>query len=274
MRLLTILMLNLTTFSMAQDLKESFVSTSMGKIAVHQKRVEGSLPLIFLHGVYFDHHLWDYQVQGIGDRTLISIDMPLHGKSKDIRPKNWSLEDCAMLLLELMDSLSIPKAYAVGHSWGSMTILRAAHHSPERFAGLALCNMPLDAGSAGRRMQFRIQHLLLPFRSFYIQQVAHALYGPSSLALPTKADSLKAELFRSLGSMKARDIRQTDRAVIMKVKSGWLLVKELKVPVLALRGKEDYVPDPTPLEARQVEGGHVSPLEAPEQVLQMIQELW
>lgn len=63
------------------------INTSIGDIFVTIKKVEGSIPVTFLHGVYFDHNLWNNQVNRIIERSVITIDMPLHGKSKNINKK-------------------------------------------------------------------------------------------------------------------------------------------------------------------------------------------
>jgi len=126
--------------------QRSEITTGIGKISVHiKKNTSGKIPIVFLHGIYFDHHLWDKQFDEINDRTVISIDMPFHGDSREnIRP-DWTLNDCAEMLIEILDILQIPRVIAIGHSWGSMSILRAAHKHPERFESIGLCNMLFQA---------------------------------------------------------------------------------------------------------------------------------
>ena len=124
------------------------IHTNLGKIAVCQKLTNSDkTPIMFLHGVYFDHHLWDKVINSIQDRSTFSVDMPFHGLSKEITKTDWTLNDCADMLLEILDSLQIAKVIAVGHSWGSMTILRAASKQPERFENVLLCNMPFLAAT-------------------------------------------------------------------------------------------------------------------------------
>ena len=63
-------------------MEKILVNTHLGKIAVYKKIADTeNIPIIFLHGVYFDHHLWDIQIEEIKDRTVITVDMPLHGES-------------------------------------------------------------------------------------------------------------------------------------------------------------------------------------------------
>ncbi|MEO0895312.1 MAG: alpha/beta hydrolase [Bacteroidota bacterium] len=254
----------------AQYMKPTFIETSTGVIAVQINEVTGSIPLILLHGVYYDHHMWDEQIKGINDRTVITLDMPMHGASKQIRKTNWTLDDCAQMLIDVLDKLEIEEAYAVGHSWGSMTILRAAAKAPNRFKAVGLCNMPFEAATSKTRRQFSMQHTLLPFRSFYAKQVAKALYGKASLANNTE---LQTHLQRSMSKLSNKEVRQTDKAVIMQATSSDGLIKSLQVPAIALKGEEDYVPLSPDLQTQIVSGGHLSPLEVPEIVGKFIQQV-
>ena len=96
-----------------------------------------------MHGVFYDHNLWNYQVSRISEHTTIAIDMPLHGQSRLTTNENWNMDDCSNMLIEILNSKGVEKCYAMCHSWGSMTILRAASQNPDRFIRVGLCNMPI-----------------------------------------------------------------------------------------------------------------------------------
>jgi len=245
------------------------ISTSVGRIMVHIREVPQTTPLIFLHGVYYDHALWNYQTSRIMDRTVITVDMPFHGQSRQ-SSASWDMQDCSQMLIDILDSLQVPKAVAIGHSWGSMTILRAAHKHPDRFQAIGLCNMPFEAGTPGSRWKFRMQHTLLSFRSFYTKQVAKAMYGKQTLA---SNPELAVHLDRSMRLLSTKQIRQTDQRVIMQVEDASDKISQLVVPALALKGREDYVPQSSALPYTLVAGGHVSPLEAPEEVFEFVQKV-
>jgi pimeloyl-ACP methyl ester carboxylesterase len=143
-----------------------YIHTKIGKIAVyHHFANSDKTPIIFLHGVYFDHHLWDAVIESIKDQTIITLDMPMHGMSKELLKDDWTLNDCADMLIEILNILHLPKVIAIGHSWGSMTILRAAHKNPELFSVIGLCNMPFMAASKRKKLTLRMQHIMLPFRN-------------------------------------------------------------------------------------------------------------
>jgi len=256
---------------MKTEAQTQFINTKIGKIAVHTiENKSDNLPIFFLHGVYFDHHLWDEQVQKIDNRMVITLDMPLHGKSREIKKTDWSLSDCANMLIEILDSLKIPKVIAIGHSWGSMTILRAASKHPERFEGIGLCNMPFHAASKKQKATFGLQHSMLIFRNFYTKQAAKALYGKTSLA---ENPSLPNLLSRPMNTLTNKEIRQIDKKVILDAEDATSLIQNLQVKAIALKGKEDYVPTPPKIQTIPVEGGHISPLEQPLKVVDLISSL-
>jgi 3-oxoadipate enol-lactonase len=255
---------------MSNPAQTTFIQTNIGKIAIYKKEsTSDKLPIILLHGVYFDHHLWDEQVKHIDDRTVITIDMPLHGASREITKPDWSLNDCADMLIEVLDGLQIPKVIAVGHSWGSMAILRAANKQPERFSSIVLCNMPFLAASKVKKKLIHIQHYMLVFRYFYTKQTAKALFGKTSIKQnPQLIEMLK----RPMSLLSNNQIKQTDGAVIIDAEDATRLINNLNVRTLALKGKEDYVPIPPNIQTIEIEGGHISPLEKPTMVLNVIQD--
>lgn len=252
------------------NMKQETINTTIGNIVVYQKIVPNTIPVIFLHGVYYDHNLWNYYTGRITDRTVITVDMPHHGKSKGITKKNWNMDDCANMLIEIIDHLKYNQVYAIGHSWGSMTILRASVKEPEKFKAIGLCNMPFDKGTFGKRLQFGFQHSLLPFRKFYTKQVAKAMFSPENI----KAKAEIAEYLElSMSSLNNKEVRKTDKAVITKVDDGSQYLDSLNVPVFALKGNADYVGTPRKIEMTIVDGAHSSPLEQPEKVFVFIKKV-
>lgn len=247
------------------------IHTNLGKIAVYPKLVDSDkTPIIFLHGVYFDHHLWDEIIQSFHDRTTYSVDMPFHGLSKEITKNDWSLNDCAEMLLEILDSLKISQVIAVGHSWGSMTILRAASKQPERFESVLICNMPFLPATKKQKITFGLQHSMLIFRNFYTKQAAKALFGKTSLKEnPSIVDQLK----RPMDLLSNTQIKQTDKAVIADAEDTSELIKNLKVRAVSLKGIEDYVPAPPSIESIIIGGGHISPLEQPHEIISLVHKL-
>ncbi|MFN6039290.1 MAG: alpha/beta fold hydrolase [Bacteroidota bacterium] len=246
----------------------NFISIDIGKIALyHRQNQSTKTPIIFLHGVYFDHHLWDDIIKELNDRTVISIDMPLHGLSKEINKHNWNLHDCAEMLIEILDKLQLKRVIAVGHSWGSMTILRAANIQSERFESVLLCNMPFQAATKKQKMIFNLQHSLLIFRNFYVKQASKALFGSYSLKQNPK---LINQLKQPMSVLSNNEIKQIDRKVIIEAEDSNGLIMNLKCKAIALKGEEDYLSFSPFIKNILVKGGHISPIETPTEILKVI----
>lgn len=253
--------------------KHHFIQTSIGKIAVYEKSASNQhrMPVIFLHGLYFDHEMWKDQVSKIDDRRVISIDMPMHGKSTDIIP-NWTLNDCANMLIELLDSLKIDKTYGVGHSWGSMTLLRAMTVQPSRFEHVGLFNMPYQVYTSKEARKIRMQHIALVFKRMYIKQAAKTLFSASSME---KNPELVYFLSKSMSKLSRRTIKFLDQTVRIESSDQTETIAELKISHTVIMGSEDYI---VPLNdnpnAILINAGHVIPLEAPQRTAQIIQSFF
>lgn len=252
-------------------MEQLFIDTNLGKIAVYKKHGRtDKIPVIFLHGVYFDHNLWEAQTAIIDNRDIILLDMPMHGNSKEIKKSDWTLNDCADMLLEIINKLKINKTISVGHSWGSMTIIRAANKEPERFSALGLCNMPFKELSEKVKQNIKLQHIAIVFRKFYMKQAARALLGKESIS---ENPLLIRKLTEPMSKLTNKEIRYTDTAVRINADDSSEIIKNLEVPSIALIGEEDYVGIPPLNEVITVKGGHVSPIETPNEVNLIINKL-
>ncbi len=245
-------------------MEKTYILTKLGSIAVFTKKMDNDLvPIIFLHGLYFDHHLWGKQIAHFNNRTLIAIDMPLHGESKDEVPTNWTLEDCANMLIEILATLKIQKIIAIGHSWGGMTILRAAAQKPEKFSAIGFCNLPFEETSGMQKMIFQLQHQALIFRTFYMKQAGKFVFGKQSLK---ENPQLMDTLLSSMQKLTNKQIKSVDKLVLLDAKNTSALLAQLTMPVLALKGVDDYVGTFKNIETTLVKGGHISPLESENEV--------
>lgn len=243
----------------------TFIETNLGPICVHTRDRGDRMPIVFLHGIYLDSSLWDDVALDLPDQRLLMIDMPGHGGSPE--PEcDWSLHDCVTMFLRVLDAMGISKCVAVGHSWGAMTTLRAACLHPERFKSLCLLNMPFRKTTGLRRLGFQVQKLLAAFRSFYAKQAAQALYTPSFMA---RRPEVAKQMEKSVAAKSWRGIARLIDAVILEPDDARHLIANLKVPAVFVVGEQDSVGIP-PVETLVVPGGHISPHEAPAEVVRSI----
>ena len=99
-------------------------------------------PLVLIHGgltTIGEMQLW---VQALAKtRQVIAVEMQGHGRTADTeRPMTWTQmgDDIAALL----DSLKIPKADVVGHSFGGASAIRAAIQHPDKVRRLVVISSP------------------------------------------------------------------------------------------------------------------------------------
>ena len=249
--------------------EEKYIRTELGSVFVKIERGDDLPPLIFLHGVFLDHTLWSAFGSELTGRTHIYLDMPSHGNSQMVG-RDWTLDECVDMLIDCLDALNIDQCIAIGHSWGSMTIMRAAVKHPERFLSLGLFNMPYRSTTGMARIGFTLQKSLVYLPRFYGKQAAKSLYT---------ADFLKNHpdiiIDLQVGMQKRRPVEtaRTLDAVILSVEDATRLIQSLQVPALSIVGVEDYVGQTPYLDTRVVPGGHITPHEAPAETERAIQDV-
>ena len=115
------------------------------------------LSIVFIHGLGWDHKLWDGAFERYSDRYhVVAGDTRGHGDSD--KPKGpYSVRQFADDWRGALDSLMIQRACLVGFSQGGMISMHLALDEPDRFVGLALvstlCRIdPVKPAASGDRM--------------------------------------------------------------------------------------------------------------------------
>ena len=239
-------------------MREQRITSGLGQIAVAIDENGAEIPVVFLHGVFLDRSLWADYGSDLTGRTHIYIDMPAHGNSSDIG-HDWSLDDCVEMLINVLDELGVQECIVIGHSWGSMTALRAATKFPTRFKAVGLFNMPFKRASGLSRLGFILQKLMVVFPRFYAKQAAKSLY---SKAVLRQRPDLSTKMQDRLSKRPSKEISRVIDAVILDPTDATQLLHTLRVPAFAMIGETDYVGNPPKIETATVPGGHISPHEA------------
>jgi 3-oxoadipate enol-lactonase len=216
-------------------MNELLIQTHLGRISVLLDDGTRDLPIIYLHGVFLDKTLWTEMNSPVRGRMQVFVDMPAHGNSDNVG-QDWNLNDCADMLICIMDELAVQRCVAVGHSWGSMTALRAAVRFPDRFAALALFNMPFRRTTGLSRITFTLQKSMAVFPAFFAKKAAQALYSPQLLE---KRPELITQMQARLSKRPAKEIARTIEGQFkIEVQRGLMRVK--RVLGMALRSQEIY----------------------------------
>jgi len=96
-------------------------------------------PLVFLHGLGGGHHAWERQLPYFSARGHPSHawDQPGYGHSATVEP--YDLEQVALALERLIDSLGGEPVVLIGHSMGGLVAQEAYARFPRLVKALALC---------------------------------------------------------------------------------------------------------------------------------------
>lgn len=96
--------------------------------------------IVLIHGVGLNQDMWGGQTVSLAsDYQVICYDMLGHGQSKQ-PSDSASLEEYALQLKELLDSLAIEKTSLVGFSMGGLVARAFALHYPEYLDSLVILN--------------------------------------------------------------------------------------------------------------------------------------
>jgi len=100
-------------------------------------KIEGSIPIVFIHGVGLTNEIWEPQLEFFKKYSTISYDILGHGRSK-LEKKDISFDDFSNQLIDLIDELKINKIHLVGFSIGSLIARNFATKFNNRLKSLIL----------------------------------------------------------------------------------------------------------------------------------------
>ncbi|MDO8611922.1 MAG: alpha/beta fold hydrolase [Dehalococcoidia bacterium] len=253
-------------------------ATVHGLVYDYEEKGSG-LPIVFAHGLTFDRHMWDHQVETLSSRyRCIAYDFLGHGGSP-VGPEGYSLEDEAENLHALMAQWGASPAHVVGLSMGGMVALRLALAHPQDVRSLTI----LDA-SAEEELPER--------RPLYEQLAATAkAQGPQTVADPVagfmfsrgfvQSQPEKVEAYKR--GFEGMDMEGLERATQAVTRRTNVLdrIPQITVPALVLVGSEDIAttPDKAQRIAEGIPGarletvagsGHMTPVEQPERISDLL----
>lgn len=238
-------------------------------------------PILFIHGLTWDHTLWEHQVAALRDRyRCIAVDLIGHGQTPDV-DHEYSFFDLADYLAAFMHAIGIPAAHIVGLSMGGMAAMPMALEHPHSVRSLALLDTDAQPESAEKvaaygQLAQAIQGMGWPAVA---EPVASILFGAPYLSDPER----KAAVVEKLGTndreaVAGRALRTVTNRVDVLDRLGII-----SVPTTVIVGELDIATTPDKAEAiaeaipgaklvRIPGAGHHSPLENPEAVTAALRE--
>lgn len=261
------------------------VPTALGALHVEVSGPEDGEAVLLWPSLLMDHTLWSAQVAhlaGLGYRCL-ALDPPGHGASDDL-DRDFTLDECADVAVEVLDALGVDRCHWLGNSWGAMTGGTFAARHPSRAGRLVLMNGTASAAPAAQRREYALllvlARVLRGLRWPLTRSVLRAFLGPTSLR--TRPEAV-AHVLAAAGRARVRSVAHAVRSVVPGRPDQAALLGSIATPTLVVAGLEDATFPVSELTAMAsaipgsrlvVLGGaaHLAALEVPDEVNALVAE--
>lgn len=113
------------------------VSSSVDGVPIaYEASGNGSLPVVFVHGLVGDHSDFDLQTAFLaGTHQVVTVDLPGAGESGHDR-SSWTMEAFGEDVATVVEHLDLDEVVLVGHSLGGNVTVEAALRLGDRVVGL------------------------------------------------------------------------------------------------------------------------------------------
>jgi len=240
----------------------------------------GSETIVLWPSIFTDHRIYAGVVERLAAQfRFLLIDGPAHGKSEG-RAEEFTMEDCAAAMAQVMDRFGLQRAVIGGTSWGGIAAARLALAQPERAKALLLMNTPMEIDARRPGVAARLicaGARWMPGSAAFRNGVARSFFSPDAL----EANPEYARAFHSmLRDADPRALSAAIRSVMLRSEPLKPRMAEIPVPALVIAGKADSM---YPLSRQEeaarlapkgafaaVGGRHISAVEEPDQVADLI----
>lgn len=229
-----------------QDAPEGvrFVEVGQVSLRVREAGPRDAPAVVLLHGFGSSLDTWHNVVPKLAaSHRVVAIDLKGFGRSSR-PPGDYSPAAQAALVVGVMDSLGVPRAAVVGHSWGGSIALTLARSNPERISRVAIYAGFLFEEQIPPYLKWgQVEGLgdlvfAMSFRERPDERLARAFYDPDRLE-ERYVERVIADLERP-GTIAASlaAVRGMDFAGLVST------LPEIAQPALLLWGREDRVSPP------------------------------
>jgi len=161
---------------------EQQVDTVLGKVRI---RTSGTgEAIMFWPSLLMTGDMWSAQADHFGaTRRVILVDPPGHGGSQKLTAP-FTFDDCASVIVDILDSLGVERTHFVGNSWGGMIGGTFAATYPHRIGRAVLMNCTGSAAGTRQKVEYgfllRVAKLLGGIRGPLTRSVLKAFLGPTT----------------------------------------------------------------------------------------------
>lgn len=225
-----------------------------------------------------DGRMWRAQAAHFGDRyRMVLVDSPGHGDSEPLT-RNFSMEECALCLRQILDALEQPHCVLLGNSWGGMMggVFAGLHR--DRIRAAVLMNCTASAVGWRQKLEFlalsaivsRLRRIPGPL----VQRAVAAFAGETTeRSKPQVVEQIRSTVLAA----NPQSVHWAIRSVVPLRVDRHAQMAAIRCPVLVIAGEEDrtFPVAETKAMADAIPGsrflvlpkvGHLAALEAPEQI--------
>jgi 3-oxoadipate enol-lactonase len=194
-------------------------------------------PLVFVHGHPFNRSMWDAQVAHFRDRyRLILPDLRGYGETEVTTPRVM-LDEMALDIIQLLDTLGIEKAVFCGLSMGGQIVLDLYRLFPQRVLGLVIADSDARGETPESRQQrlAKAEDILLKGMRRHTDETIHQYIAAASMKKPEIVDPLH----RMMAATKPEGAAAAHRGRADR-RDHTAILPAIAVPTLIVVGSEDY----------------------------------
>ncbi|MFI5506720.1 alpha/beta fold hydrolase [Mycobacterium sp. NPDC051804] len=217
---------------------EQQVDTALGKVRIRTRGTGEAI--MFWPSLLMTGDMWSAQADHFGaTRHVILVDPPGHGGSQKLTAP-FTFDDCARVIVDILDSLGIERTHFVGNSWGGMIGGTFAATYPDRIGRAVLMNCTASAAGPRQKLEYglllRVAKVLGGVRPPLTRSVLKAFLGPTTFR--TRPDVVRYVR----DTVEAVDIRSGSwavRSIVPSRPDQRSLFANISTPVLVVAGAED-----------------------------------
>ena len=229
-------------------------------------------PTVFIHGHPFNRSMWTAQIDFFKDRyRLILPDLRGYGGSGISSPRSM-LDEMALDIVHLLDSLNIDKAIFCGLSMGGQIVLDLYRLFPQKFNALIIADSDARSETPETRSQrlAKAEDILKYGMIKHTDDTIHQYISERSMKNP----NVYAPLYAMMSKTRPEGAAAAHRGRADR-RDHTQMLPHITVPSLIIVGSEDYF---TPLPVARImsdaipgarlvvveDAGHLPNMEAPE----------
>ena len=194
--------------------------------------------VLLIHGLGGSINTWKYQIKDLNEYNVIAVDLEGHGGSSFEKRKRL-LTRSASEIYDVLEKENIGKVHVIALSLGTLVAMEFAYLYKDKIKSIVLAGFVLNMNIGYKSLLAFLEGIkyIIPKRVFY------PLFA--NLMMPCKNHKKSRNFFiRESIKMRSSAFRMWLSELFrtqFKLKEYLITIKENKLPVLFISGKQDYL---------------------------------